>query len=84
MPCIPTDTGVLQSHGTLPIPHSSFQSQLLYEPVVVFVCSTTGQGDEPDNMRNFWRFLLRKTLPKDSLKAVRFALLGLGDSSYQK
>ena len=35
-------------------------------------------------MRHFWQFLLRKTLPKDSLKAVRFALLGLGDSSYQK
>lgn len=60
------------------------QSQLVFQPVVVFVCATTGQGDEPDNMRHFWRFLLRKSLPKDSLAAVRFCVLGLGDSSYQK
>jgi len=64
--------------------HPHTQSQLLHEPVVVFICSTTGQGDEPDNMRHFWRFLLRKTLPRDSLKMVRFTVLGLGDSSYQK
>ena len=23
----------------------------MYEPVVVFVAATTGQGDEPDNMK---------------------------------
>ena len=27
------------------------QAQLVYEPVVVFVAATTGQGDEPDNMK---------------------------------
>lgn len=42
-------------------------SKLIYEPLIVFVCSTTGQGDPPENMRNFWRFLLRKSLPKNSL-----------------
>ena len=61
-----------------------FQSGLLYEPVVVFVCSTTGQGDEPDNMKKTWRLLLRKSLPPDSLSQVKFAVLGLGDSSYQR
>lgn len=60
------------------------QTQLLYEPLVVFVCATTGQGDEPDNMKRAWRFLLRKSLPADSLRRVRFAVLGLGDSSYLK
>ncbi|XP_047113285.1 NADPH-dependent diflavin oxidoreductase 1 isoform X1 [Schistocerca piceifrons] len=59
-------------------------SQLIYERLVVFVCSTTGQGEEPDNMKQFWKFLLRKNLPKNSLQAVRFAVLGLGDSSYAK
>lgn len=48
------------------------------------MCATTGQGDEPDNMRHFWRFLLRKSLPSGSLAAVRFCVLGLGDSSYPK
>eukprot|EP00095_Tigriopus_kingsejongensis_P005719 maker-scaffold616_size123561-snap-gene-0.18 protein:Tk05719 transcript:maker-scaffold616_size123561-snap-gene-0.18-mRNA-1 annotation:"hypothetical protein BRAFLDRAFT_122922" len=57
---------------------------LIEETLGVFVCSTTGQGDEPDNMKAFWKFLLRKNLPKESLKALRFGVLGLGDSSYQK
>lgn len=40
--------------------------------------------DEPDNMKNFWKFLLRKSLPADSLSALTFGCIGLGDSSYQK
>ncbi|KAH9512454.1 NADPH-dependent diflavin oxidoreductase 1 [Bulinus truncatus] len=59
-------------------------SNLLFEPLVVFVCSTTGQGDPPDNMKAFWKFLLRKDLPATSLTHMKFAVLGLGDSSYQK
>lgn len=58
--------------------------QLIYEQYVVFVCATTGQGDEPDNMKTFWRFLLRKSLPTDSLRMVNCAVLGLGDSGYEK
>lgn len=49
-------------------------SQLIYEVMVIFVCSTTGQGEEPDNMKQFWRFLLRKNLPGDSLQGVRLVL----------
>ncbi|KAJ2492443.1 NAPDH-dependent diflavin reductase [Coemansia sp. RSA 2050] len=51
---------------------------------VIFICSTTGQGEEPDNMKRFWRFLLRKSLPHDALSGMEFAVFGLGDSSYQK
>lgn len=57
---------------------------LIDEKFVVFVCSTTGQGDEPDNMKTFWKFLLRKSLPPNSLNTLNFAVLGLGDSSYEK
>ena len=35
-------------------------------------------------MKNFWKFLLRKSLPTDSLSSMNFGVLGLGDSSYQK
>lgn len=49
-------------------------SQLIYEVIVIFVCSTTGQGEEPDNMKQFWRFLLRKNLPPDSLLGMRSVL----------
>lgn len=58
--------------------------RLIGERFVVFVCSTQGQGDEPDNMRTFWRFLLRKSLPADSLCGLQYAVLGLGDTSYDK
>ncbi|VDM61972.1 unnamed protein product [Angiostrongylus costaricensis] len=54
------------------------------ECVVVFVVATTGQGEIPPNMRKAWSTLLRKSLGPDWMQNVRFAVLGLGDSSYQK
>ncbi|KAF1803033.1 hypothetical protein FB192DRAFT_1366124 [Mucor lusitanicus] len=60
------------------------KSQLVEEKLVFFVCSTTGQGIEPANMKKFWKFLLRKNLPNDILSDLDCAVLGLGDSSYRK
>uniref|UniRef100_A0A8C9CU01 NADPH-dependent diflavin oxidoreductase 1 n=1 Tax=Peromyscus maniculatus bairdii TaxID=230844 RepID=A0A8C9CU01_PERMB len=57
-------------------------ANLIREPLVIFVCATTGQGDPPDNMKNFWRFIFRKSLLSTSLCQMDFAVLGLGDSSY--
>lgn len=57
---------------------------LIEEKLVVFVCSTTGQGEEPENMKQFWKFLLRKNLPNNSLQKMKYSVIGLGDSSYQK
>ncbi|XP_006062611.2 NADPH-dependent diflavin oxidoreductase 1 isoform X4 [Bubalus bubalis] len=57
---------------------------LINEPLVIFVCATTGQGDPPDNMKNFWRFIFRRSLPSTALCQMDFAVLGLGDSSYAK
>nr|XP_013809940.1 PREDICTED: NADPH-dependent diflavin oxidoreductase 1 isoform X4 [Apteryx mantelli mantelli] len=59
-------------------------ANLINELLVVFVCATTGQGDPPDNMKMFWRFLFRKNLPPSSLCQMDYAVLGLGDSSYPK
>ncbi|CAG2236502.1 NADPH-dependent diflavin oxidoreductase 1 [Mytilus edulis] len=59
-------------------------SNLIQEKLVIFVCSTSGQGDPPDNMKMFWRFILRKNLPVNSLSQMSYAMLGLGDSAYQK
>ncbi|KAM9176576.1 NADPH-dependent diflavin oxidoreductase 1 isoform 3-T6 [Mergus octosetaceus] len=59
-------------------------ANLINELLVVFVCATTGQGDPPDNMKIFWRFLFRKNLPPSSLCQMDYAVLGLGDSSYPK
>ncbi|XP_019632144.1 PREDICTED: methionine synthase reductase-like [Branchiostoma belcheri] len=52
------------------------------ESCVVFVCSTTGDGEPPDNALKFFRRLKKKTLPSDHLSHLNFALLGLGDSNY--
>lgn len=57
---------------------------LLIDQLIIFVVATTGQGEVTTNMKRFWRFLLRKNLPTDSLKHLRYAVLALGDSSYQK
>ncbi|XP_049594437.1 NADPH-dependent diflavin oxidoreductase 1 isoform X2 [Syngnathus scovelli] len=59
-------------------------TNLISESLVVFVCSTTGQGDPPDNMKSFWRFLFKKSLPVGCLCQLDCAVLGLGDSSYPK
>ena len=53
------------------------------EQVVIFVISTTGQGDPPENFTQFWKFLRRKSLPPDSLAGM-VAVFGLGDSGYLK
>ena len=49
---------------------------------VLFICSTTGQGVVPDNMKRFWQFLLRKDLPSNSLNNISISVFGLGDSGY--
>ncbi|XP_064542258.1 NADPH-dependent diflavin oxidoreductase 1 [Drosophila montana] len=58
--------------------------QLIEERLVIFVVATTGDGTEPDNMKQAWRFLLKRSLPSNSLEGLQFACLGLGDSSYPK
>ncbi|XP_072961674.1 NADPH-dependent diflavin oxidoreductase 1 isoform X1 [Typha angustifolia] len=59
-------------------------SGLADELVVIFVVSTTGQGDPPDSMKRFWRFLLQRNLSQKWLEGLRYAVFGLGDSGYQK
>ena len=54
------------------------------ERLVIFVASTTGEGEVPENMRAFWRFMLRRDLPAKSLSRLSHACFGLGDSSYPK
>ncbi|CAI0451097.1 unnamed protein product [Linum tenue] len=59
-------------------------NSLTLEKTVIFVVSTTGQGDAPDAMKVFWKYLLQKNLPKSWLEGVHYAVFGLGDSGYQK
>ena len=56
--------------------------QLPTTKLAVFIIATTGDGEAPQTMLNAWRFLLRRDLPANSLKGLRFSVFGLGDSSY--
>lgn len=51
---------------------------------VIFIASTTGQGDPPDNMKVFWKTLCRTTWEKGTLDRIHFGVIALGDSSYEK
>lgn len=59
-------------------------SSLPHEDTVIFVVSTTGQGDTPDSMKSFWKYLLQRNIAKNWLEGVHYAVFGLGDSGYQK
>ena len=50
--------------------------------LAVFIIATTGEGEAPETMQNSWKFLLRRDLPANSLKQLKFSVFGLGDSSY--
>lgn len=50
----------------------------------MFVAATCGQGDAPLNMSANWRRLLMKDLSDALLANVSVAVVGLGDSSYEK
>ncbi|XP_043082709.1 methionine synthase reductase isoform X2 [Puntigrus tetrazona] len=49
---------------------------------VVFVVSTTGDGDPPDTAQKFVRKIKNKSLPHDHFSHLRYGLLALGDTNY--
>ncbi len=54
--------------------------ELAGERLLYLVVSTQGEGDPPDDSIGFTEFLFGKRAPK--LPELKFAVLGLGDSSY--
>jgi sulfite reductase (NADPH) flavoprotein alpha-component len=55
--------------------------QLKSEKNLLVIVSTYGEGDPPDNAKELYEYLFSKRAP--SLKQTHFAVLGLGDSSYE-
>jgi len=49
---------------------------------IVFICSTTGDGDLPETAFKFWNKLKRLNEDSGFLKKMKYALLGLGDTNY--
>lgn len=61
----------------------SIQLRDVIQPtVVIYVISTTGQGEMPQNARKFWKTLLSGALKPGILRKLQFTSFGLGDSSY--
>ena len=51
---------------------------------LIVICSTTGNGDMPDNSIHWWRQFKQRTTHKDTFKGVNFLVLALGNSNYSK
>ena len=51
---------------------------------IFIICSTTGNGDFPDNAERFWGYIKSRKLDKDFFKGVSFAVCALGDTNYSQ
>ncbi len=67
----------------LPIWEKEPSQEIARKYGLVFVTSTTGNGDSPENGSRFVRYLKRKTTAFSfPLKHVAYGVLGLGDTNY--
>lgn len=51
---------------------------------IFIICSTTGNGEPPLNADKWWRYIKNRTLEKTKFKDISYAVLGLGDTNYDK
>ena len=58
-------------------------TNLLDEKFVIIMASTSGQGDPPHNMKEFFDNLMID-FPSDVFSQLKFSIFGFGDSTYQK
>ena len=58
------------------------KESLKSETNLLLITSTYGDGDPPDNAAAFWEFLKSEQAP--AVPQLRFSVLALGDSSYEK
>ncbi|CAG2111764.1 unnamed protein product [Medioppia subpectinata] len=54
------------------------------EEAVIFVVSTTGEGEPPANALKFYRKYRKRALDRQLLSAVSYTLLALGDTNYER
>jgi sulfite reductase alpha subunit-like flavoprotein len=54
------------------------------EGYVVIVCSTTGNGDAPENAEAFVRFVKNKKTAPGYFSKMHYSILGIGDTNYDQ
>lgn len=52
--------------------------------LMLIVCSTTGNGDAPENADAFWRTIKLRSASKTLFEHLPYCVLGLGDTNYDK
>jgi sulfite reductase alpha subunit-like flavoprotein len=63
-------------------PFLKLVSNLPSDTFLLLFVSTTGDGEHCDSIRDTWKSLLQKSLPKTLLQGKQFALYCLGDRAY--
>lgn len=53
-------------------------------PCVIWVASSTGDGEAPDNATKFYNDAKKKSQTEGVLRGIQFTCLGLGDSNYTR
>ena len=48
----------------------------------LFVCSTTGNGEFPENASKFWRQIKNRKLDKQLFSNLKYSVCALGDTNY--
>ncbi len=62
-----------------------YQSEIVSERIAIFVVATSSTGKEPRTITPLWKSILRADLvPPDHFEDLRYAVFGLGDSSYER
>mmetsp|Transcript_33984 Transcript_33984/g.46625 ORF Transcript_33984/g.46625 Transcript_33984/m.46625 type:complete len:759 (+) Transcript_33984:50-2326(+) len=51
---------------------------------LIIICSTTGNGDAPENSESWWRTVKLRSAPKDMFAGTPYCVLALGDTNYDK
>jgi len=51
---------------------------------MIIICSTTGNGEVPENAFKFWKTIKSRALPKTLFENIHYAVLALGDSNYSQ
>ena len=74
---------IAAEHHTNAFPLSAFSPEKLSSfRKVIFVVSTYGHGEPPDNGRSFFRALTRLNRQQALLSGLHYEVIALGDSSY--